>query len=155
MTFEVENDHDDDFFVDDDAKCPIDLFKKFDSNNEAYYIGKLQANFRMDLDAGQSFMIFLSDENAEQIQIGPLNPERRKFARQQFVSGSDRITVPLKKLFDAHGAPFYVGELVQMNTLINLSKGLFFAVFVSREGYEQIQITPLKAKRKYRDNSEY
>lgn len=135
------------FLIDDDAKSKIDLYKKLDSNGDPYYTGKLQANYIMDLNAGQSFMVFTADEGAEQIQNGPLHPARKKFTKPPITSG-ERITIPLKRHQDSFGNDFFVGELAQPATQINLTHGLFFTVFTSRKGHEQIQITPLKIKRK-------
>ena len=103
--------YDNDFYADPEGKMPITLRKRLDRREETYYTGRLHCNISMDLSAGQSFMVFISDEGFEEIQVGPLDPKRKSFSREPLRYGSDNITVSLNKRLDKDGQTYYVGEL--------------------------------------------
>lgn len=148
------------FYADPEGKLPIELRKRLDRDKEAYYTGRLHCNISMDLTAGQSFMVFVSEDGFEEIQVGPLDPRRKKFAKEPLRYGVDNISISLNKHVDKAGETYYVGELfvpkadtspglpVPEPVKIDASKGLFFSVYVSREGCEKLQITPLKVRRR-------
>jgi len=143
----------DEFYADPEGKLPIELRKRLDRDREAYYTGRLHCNISMDLTGGQSFMVFISEDGCEEIQVGPLDPRRKKFAKEPLRYGVDNISISLNKHVDKAGETYYVGELFVPEgdtgpVKMDASKGLFFSVYVSREGYEKLQITPLKVRRR-------
>lgn len=136
---------DEDFYVDESAKLPIALTKKEDSNGETFYMGKIQFNGSLDLDAGQSFFIFTSEEGVEEIQVGPLDPSRKKHVRPCHTQG-DKLCIALKKYTDGAGKAYYVGELYIPNMTHAMHRGIFCTVFTSRLDEEELHIAPLKVK---------
>lgn len=141
------------FAIDNDAKARVMLDKLIDGNGNPYYVGKLQAPFDWNFTHGSSFMVFISDEGHEELQIGPVNWDRyaikpQKKRKNGEITSDGKITIKLRPSTDRDGKPFYVGELVIPNAFISLAKGVFFSIFVSREGNEEIQIGPLDHSRK-------
>lgn len=132
-----------DIFVDQEAKLAVPLDAKKDAKNNTFYIGKLQFNGSLNLKEGQTFMIFLSDDGAEEMQIGIMDPDRE--VRPSILRHDSRISVRLKKHFDMYENVYYVGELKGAGEL-NMQKGVFFTIFNSVEGREELQISPLKVK---------
>lgn len=47
----------------------IDLKPKQDKDGKIYYVGKVEAPVLIDLYSGATFLIFISDPGAEQLQI--------------------------------------------------------------------------------------
>jgi len=133
------------FKIDDRAKISIPLEAKKDSNENTFYIGKLQFNGMLSLEDGQSFMVFISDENCEELQIGPLASFKnysRKIMETEYVPNK-KIHIPLRAHVDNYKKPYYVGEL-KGKGFIPANRGLFFTIFTSIEGREEIQISSLK-----------
>jgi hypothetical protein len=64
------------------SNAKIDLQPREDKNGKIYYIGKLEAPMTITLDAkdGVVFMVFVSEEGQEQLQIGPLKKKDRDAA---------------------------------------------------------------------------
>jgi len=141
---------DDDFKIDPTAKVQIPLVKKFDNKGNAFYIGKMQLSAFFDLRAGNSMMVFTSEEGAEEIQMSPMDPSKRSrnkkdIITQRYADNGSRIIIPLEKRQDSNKQNYFVGEWHGIG-LISARKGLFFTVFTSVEGKEVIQITELKHK---------
>ena len=66
------------FCIDPEAKTKIELTKiDRDKFGQPYYIGKLQFPGTLEFEGGVSFMVFLSEEGFEELQIAPLDPLRR------------------------------------------------------------------------------
>jgi hypothetical protein len=136
--------------IDPDAKIPVKLRKVFDSNEQPYYVGKLQFAGYLDFEKyGQSFMVFLSDDGAEELQIGPLDPNRTS-KNQDTTAGMRRdgtIIVDLHPFFDKNDDVVYAGEAKCLGG-IDVTEGLFFTVFVSKSGFEELQISRLNHSRR-------
>ena len=54
----------------------IRLYKREDRRKNEFYIGKLEVPGSLDLTNGVSFLIFISEEGVEELQIAPLKKER-------------------------------------------------------------------------------
>lgn len=138
------------FFIDPEAKGKVELTKiPRDSNGQPYYIGKLQWPGTLDFDCGASFFVFLSEDGCEELQIAPLDPNRRHKSRRETTMNGGRLCIDLHPMKDQHGNTYYVGEAVGMTTL-ELRKGIFFTVFTSKPGQEELQISRLKHKSRRR-----
>jgi len=138
------------YSVDPDAKAKVELTKiARDANGQPFFIGKLQFPGTMEFDKGVSFMVFVSEEGVEELQIAPLDPSRRsKSHRDSSGINGGRFSVELNPMVDRAGNTYYVGEargFVQMD----LRQGIFFTIFVSRAGSEELQISRLRPKRGY------
>lgn len=129
--------------IDSSAKISIKLYSKQDNNGKPFYYGKLQFNGTLSMTDGQSFMIFLSDPGCEELQIGPLAPHRN--GHSGIIGSKGQIAIPLNRHFDQHSNPFYVGELKGLGNL-DMQRGIFFTVFTSIDGREQLQLQPMKFK---------
>jgi hypothetical protein len=137
--------------VDDDAKPRIPLTRLSDDEGRNYYIGKFQFPGTLDFRHGVSFMVFVSEPDYEELQIGPIDDFRRssKTNKLRGTKISDKIHIDLHPAIDSHGKVYYLGEAVCMAN-VNTTEGVFFTIFVSREGSEEIQISQLDHSRKIR-----
>jgi len=140
---------DNNFQIDPDAKCRVELNKiPRDANGKPYYIGKLQWPGTLDFEEGASFMVFVSDNGCEEIQIAPLDPLRRSKSRREGSGmNNGRFSIDLHPMQDRDGNVYYVGEALGPVSM-KLRNGIFFTIFVSREGYEELQISRLVHKNK-------
>ena len=133
------------FHIDPDAKGKIELKRNFDGHGNAYFIGKLQMPMTLEFDEGVSFMVFISDDGCEELQIAPLDPSKSRGRISELTMTRGRLSVHLHKMFDKHGKPYYVGEASGM-TSMKLRDGIFFTIFTSRDGEEELQISKLTHK---------
>lgn len=129
--------------IDDEAKAKILLIKSSDKDGYPYYTGKFQFPGTLEFDAGISFMVFVSEEGQEELQIAPLDPSRRSRATRNEAILSHKLSINLHPQKDINGKTYYIGEAMGVAEL-KLRHGIFFAIFVSREGEEEIQISRLK-----------
>lgn len=142
------------FYIDPDAKPPIPLTKMFDSNGNPYYIGKLQFPGTLEFDCGASFFIFVAEDGCEELQIAPLDPARRsKSTRDGASMSGGRFSIDLHPMKDRNGNIYYVGEAIGLAEL-KLRKGIFFTIFLSKKGQEEIQISRLQYRPKRRLDSQ-
>lgn len=128
--------------IDPEAKAKIDLIKHKDNNGDDYFTGKLQFPGTLDLEGGASFMVFTSEEGVEQLQIGPLDPRRRNNGKHTSISNG-KFSIRLNALTDQKGEIYYVGEAVGF-CKIQLKHGIFFTIFTSKTGFEELQVSKLK-----------
>lgn len=56
----------------------IDLQKREDKNGKTFYIGKITAPCLIDLSNGATFLVFVSDDGCEQLQIAQMNSGKRQ-----------------------------------------------------------------------------
>lgn len=149
--------------VDDEAKCPVALLKAIDQNGFPFFKGKLQFPGTLDLERGVCFMVFVSEDGCEELQISPINSDKRSRRRStsQGINPTGKIVIDLHKFTDKTGQIGYVGE-AQAPVSINMIMGLHFTVFTSREGREAIHIGRLdhshllrKRERTASDNDRY
>lgn len=134
--------------IDPEAKGKVSLVKvPKDAVGNPYFIGKLQFPAVMEFDRGVSFMVFLAEDGFEEIQIAPLDPTRRnKTNRDGGASiNNGRFSISLYPRKDQNGSIYYIGEAIGLFK-IDLSVGVFFTVFTSVTGQEQIQISKLQHK---------
>ena len=125
--------------IDPDAKLRVSLTKI--EKAEIFYIGKLQFPSLLDFEDGVSFMAFLSENECEELQIAPLDPSKR-VRKDGFGTYKGRVSVSLRPMNDRWGRTYYVGEACGSSKL-DLRRGVFFTLFASRPGQEELQIQPL------------
>lgn len=138
--------------IDPDAKSKVQLAKiESDVNGHPYYIGKLQFPGTLEFDSGVSFMVFVSEEGVEELQISPLDTTRLRGCRESSTAmiSAGRFSVELHPMKDQNEKTYYIGEAIGFINM-DLRKGIFFTIFTSRSGQEEIQISRLNSKRKQR-----
>ena len=146
--------NDNEFYIDPEAKPSLPLNKILDANGNPYYIGKLQFPGTMDFELGASFFIFVSEDGYEELQISPINPNRRtKTHRGSFTMSDGRFSIKLHPMRDRNDRIYYVGEATGLNKL-DLTKGIFFTIFLSKPGHEEVQISRLNHRRRFRDEED-
>lgn len=114
----------------------IELEACEDSENKIYYHGAKKSPCQIDCRDGVAFMIFTSEEGAEELQIACVDPDA-KFGR--WYRTHDGIKINLKAREDKDKKIFYLGK-IQFDGFIDFKRGGSFRVFTSREGEEQLQI---------------
>jgi hypothetical protein len=130
--------------IDNEAKMRVPLMKMTDTHGQPYYIGKLQFGGALDFRQGNSFMVFVSEEGVEELQIGPIDPSKKSKNIEKFAVGAGgRLCIALHPSTDQLGKVFYVGELMCEWVNMPMINGVFFTIFLSRPGYEEIQISKL------------
>jgi hypothetical protein len=130
--------------IDNDAKLRVYLHRIPDSNGHPFFVGKLQFPGTINFERGVSFMIFCSEEGHEELQISPVDPQRRSKSKRSGIGykPGGRITIDLQYFEDSNGEKVYTGE-AQGPGSTDFTHGIFFTVFVSREGSEELQISRL------------
>lgn len=139
--------------IDAEAKINIDLMRHLDTFEKPYYTGKLQFPGTIDFSKGVSFMVFISENGVEQLQIGSMNPNKKTRQRPVLIK-NNKLTINLHPMFDKNDNTYYIGEVFSPGEL-NLFHGLFFTIFISNPGYEEIQITKLQHKSKLKENNDF
>jgi len=134
----------DDIYIDPEAKTRVNLKKIKDANGQPYYIGKLQFPGTLKFECGVSFFVFISEDGQEELQIAPITSQRSKSDNDLHIDKS-RISVSLYPMIDQNERTYYIGEAVGL-VQIDLVPGIFFTVFTSRSGHEEIQISKLNPK---------
>lgn len=139
--------------IDPEAKTKVELTRiDRDANGQPYYIGKLQFPGTLEFEGGISFMVFVSEEGFEELQISPLDPSRRSKSRREGAGLSGgKFSIDLHPKQDQNGKTYYVGEAIGLVEM-KLRKGIFFTIFTSREGQEELQISRLNHKLQKRRN---
>lgn len=141
-----------DICIDPEAKTKIELKKiTRDANGQPYYIGKQQFPGTLNFECGASFFVFLSEEGQEELQIAPLTTSRRLKSDNDLYVNKSRINIDLHPMVDQNGRTYYVGEAIGLVQL-DLIHGIFFTIFTSKPGHEEIQISKLNPK--FRKNVE-
>ena len=116
----------------------IELNPREDKNNKVYFTGRIEAPLFLDLRRGAAFLIFLSEEESEELQIAPLdNSQNLSFVSQK----DNRYSIMLESRKDEFDKVFFVAK-VKENIIINLFEGASFMVFTSKKGKEELQIIP-------------
>jgi hypothetical protein len=135
-------------YIDTDAKEKIELVKmEADRNGSPYYIGKRQFPGTYEFEHGISFMAFVSEEGTEELQISPLDPSRVTTNNNETRLNNGKIYINMHPMIDKNRNVYYVGEAIGP-VKISLLEGVFFTLFVSRQGYEELQISRLNHKAK-------
>jgi hypothetical protein len=136
--------------IDPEAKSRISLIKvPRDAAGKPFFIGKLQFPGTMEFEQGVSFMVFVAEEGVEELQIAPIDPARRnktsRDGRCASLLNNARFSIDLHPMIDQNGSTYYVGEAIGL-TKMDLRPGIFFTIFTSIAGQEQIQISRLQVK---------
>jgi hypothetical protein len=134
--------------IDPEAKTKVSLIKVLDAGGNPYFIGKLQFPGTMDFEKGVSFMVFTAEDGYEELQIAPVDPSRRSKANRDnngAMLNNGKFSIDLIPMIDNHGSKYYVGEVTGLSKM-ELREGIFFTVFTSISGQEQIQISRLQVK---------
>ena len=87
-------------------------------------------------------MVFISESGVEQLQIGP-SPIRTKMRRRNISLSNGRFNINLHSMKDRDLKTYYIGEVLGPGEL-QIRNGLFFTIFLSKSGYEEIQISCLQ-----------
>jgi len=65
-----------------DGKIHLDLVPDFDRNGKKFYVAKLKGPFLLDCSekagGGIAFMVFVSEEGNEELQIAQITPPKRE-----------------------------------------------------------------------------
>ena len=135
--------------IDPDAKTKIALIKvPRDAAGKPFFIGKLQFPGTMEFEQGVSFMVFVAEDGVEELQIAPIDPNRRSKTNRDCgasLLSNGRFSIDLHPMIDQNGSTYYVGEAIGLSK-IDLRQGIFFTIFTSIPGQEQIQISRLQVK---------
>jgi len=115
----------------------IPLEGRHDDDEKLFYIGRLTVPISIDLSAGITLLVFLSESGDEELQIALNDKENATFNR--VTKKRDRLKIPLDVRPDKYGAQFYIAK-VHMNGNIRCHEGIAFMIFTSRKGSEEIQI---------------
>lgn len=114
----------------------VDIDPREDKDKNIYYLGKLHVPMKIDASKGVAFLVFISEDGAEQLQIAHVDVEQNFFAKCKIFD--DKIKVKLEKREDKNNQIFYLAKL-KFNGSIDLSESSF-VVFVSKPGSEELQI---------------
>jgi hypothetical protein len=133
--------------VDGNAGIAVKLRANEDSNGNVYYTGKLQIPGVLNFDNGASFMVFVSEEGAEEMHLRSMPKNKLERIQDQsectvFHHEDDMLSLSLRSAIDRFENKIYIGEAFG-NFKRDLSDGVFFRIFVSKEGFEEIQISSL------------
>lgn len=132
--------------VDRNAGIAVKLRANQDANGDIYYTGKLQNSSMLNFNYGISFMVFISEEGSEEMHIRSI--PKSKLGKLQNQDSSlrhyedDRLGIPIRPILDRFENKIYIGEGFGKFKR-DLWDGVFFTIFVSKEGLEEIQISPL------------
>jgi hypothetical protein len=115
----------------------VELEPREDREKNIFYLGKIQFPGRIDLYNGVTFLIFISEDGEEELQIAKNNKENATFSK--YTKRNDRLKVEIESRKDQYGKIFYVAKL-QYSGYIDCSAEVVFLVFVSKGGFEELQI---------------
>lgn len=118
-------------------KLKIELDPRFDKDDNIFHIGRLECPIILDLSRGVTFLIFLSEDGSEELQIAVNDRENATFSR--FSRRKDRIKIRLENRSDKHKKKFFIAK-IQTDLMINCFSETAFIVFTSKGGDEELQI---------------
>ncbi len=116
---------------------PIQLNPLVDRDDKTYYIGHLAFPGTLNLNRGLAVLAFVSEPQAEELQIALVDDETTNFSR--FQHRHDRIVLDMHPSTDRNKKTFYVGKL-RTRGYIDCQYGVDFVFYNSRPGFEQVQI---------------
>ena len=116
----------------------VQLNSHEDKHGNLYFVGKIYAPIALDLSKGAAFLIFTSEQDAEELQIANLDEEAN--LSNHFLH-DDKIKVKLEKRLDSNKQPYFLAK-IRDNLMVEPEKerGLAFVIFTSKEGKEELQI---------------
>lgn len=118
----------------------IELNPREDKNKQIFYLGRLRYPGIIDCTKGVTFLIFLSEDGDEELQIAPIDKNNVTFSK--YNRKADRISILLESKKDQYGKIFYFCKL-KFNGHIDCNKdenGAAFIVFNAKSGAEELQI---------------
>lgn len=115
----------------------VELDPREDKTEQIFYLGRLQFPGRIDFNKGITFLIFLSEDGSEELQIAPNNKEHTTFSK--YSKRDDRLKIRITTREDQFGKLFYVAKL-QFNGYVDCNSEVVFIVFNSKEGSEELQV---------------
>lgn len=116
----------------------VELDPRFDGNQDIYHLGKLHVPVSIDLSKGVTFLVFLSIDGEEELQIALNDRENSTFNRVSVKE--NKMKVRLNKRVDGDENTYYLCK-VKYPAKISCLNEACFIVFHSREGNEELQIT--------------
>lgn len=119
------------------SNLKIELDPREDKEGQIYYLGKVKTPIDINCRKGITFLVFLSEEGEEELQIAPLDKEHRNFS--QYSKRDDRLKISLSARKDQSDRVYYVGK-IQLDGVIDCGEGASFLVFISKKGFEELQI---------------
>lgn len=124
------------------ANMKVELHPREDKNGSMFHLGKLQFPGSINCSDGVTFLVFLSEDGEEELQVATINNDNTTFSK--YSKRNDRVRVSLDSRKDKYGKKFYVGKLMFRGT-IDCSKGMIFIIFTSKDGCEELQVVgPIK-----------
>lgn len=126
----------------DESELIIDLKKQSDSDNNIFFMGKLQYPGSLDWHKGILFTLVI-DEEDPYLQVSQLHDLKllSNFRQRSFID--NKIHVGLIRTNDPNQM---IGAVkCPVNSDIDCSEGLFFTIFTAKLGDEEIQISKLKS----------
>lgn len=115
----------------------VELDPRFDSKGNIFHLGRMEFPGRINLKKGATFLIFISEEGDEELQIATNDKANTTFSK--YSRRSDRLKVSIDTRQDQYNKTFYVAK-VQFNGYINCGSEVVFIVFTSKKGSEELQI---------------
>jgi len=115
----------------------VDLDPREDKEKQIYYLGRLQFPGEIDFSKGVTFLIFLSEDGMEELQIAINDKNHATYSR--YTKRQDRLKVSIEGRDDQFGKTFYVAKL-QFNGVVDCRNEIVFLVFNSKAGSEELQI---------------
>lgn len=115
----------------------VDLNPREDRNSNIFYLGKLQYPGFIDCSAGVTFLIFLSQDGEEELQVAPTDQDNNIYST--YIKKPDRINILLEPRLDQYEKVFYICKL-QFKGLIDCRQEVSFIVFNAKPGAEELQI---------------
>lgn len=117
-------------------RVPLD--PKVDKEDQIFYIGKLNYPGTIDGRNGVTFLIFVSEDGSEELQIAMNDKEHTTFSR--YSKRPDRLKLSLEAREDQHKKKFYISKLQFDGYIDCATSKVSFLVFNSRAGSEELQI---------------
>jgi len=115
----------------------VPLEPREDKENKIFYLGKLQFPGRICCTKGVTFLIFLSEDDSEELQIAINDKEHTTY--NKYSKKPDRIKISLDTREDQFHKKYYLAK-IQLQGYIDASSKIVFLVFNSKEGSEELQI---------------
>lgn len=130
----------------------VQLDAREDKDQVIYFLGSRRGPINIDCSQGVAFLLFVSEEGEEELQIASLDKTPNHFAH--FTKRQDRIKIPVFPREDKDGKTFYVAK-VRFDGYIDCSDGAAFLFFNSIEGREELQIVAPVVFKNARRNDEF
>lgn len=115
----------------------IELEPRVDENQQVYYVGKLNAPVKIDCSQGVAFLVFLSDQGAEELQIAFTDNEGNFTDPYQ---SKGRTKLKLERRKDRDQKTFYLAKLKTNGILDCSEEPVSFLIFTSKLNSEMLQI---------------